>query len=179
TSRRSTARTRATWIRRSRAPRSSKRCTPRPTRCSRRRPTPRRRRTQRKNSYGRPRRRDDLAGLGLGHARAGGRASRRDPRNLAASGGRLDRPHLRYAEGMTLLHDLRVGLRILRRSRGTSLVAVITLALGIGGATAMFTLLDAVVLRPLPYPPPDRLPPPPPPRPPPPPPHPPPPAPPL
>src|SRR5919199_5294534 len=48
-------------------------------------------------------------------------------------------------------------LRTLARTPGFSLIAFVTLALGIGAATAVFTLLDAVVLRPLPYPNADRL----------------------
>lgn len=48
--------------------------------------------------------------------------------------------------------ETRLAARALRRSPGFTLVAFITLALGIGAATAIFTLLDSVVLRPLPYP---------------------------
>jgi len=48
--------------------------------------------------------------------------------------------------------EVRLAVRGLRRSPGFSLVVFATLALGIGAATAIFTLLDAVVLRPLPYP---------------------------
>lgn len=48
--------------------------------------------------------------------------------------------------------ETRLAARALRRSPGFSLVVFITLALGIGAATAIFTLLDDVVLRPLPYP---------------------------
>jgi len=57
----------------------------------------------------------------------------------------------------TLLQDVRFGWRLLRRSPGFTLPAVLALALGIGATTAVFTLLDRVVLRPLPYPDPDRL----------------------
>jgi predicted permease len=53
--------------------------------------------------------------------------------------------------------DLRSALRQLRRRPGVTLVAVIALAIGIGGATAIFSVLDATLLRPLPYPRPEAL----------------------
>jgi putative ABC transport system permease protein len=56
-----------------------------------------------------------------------------------------------------LIQDLRFGLRVLGRSRSFTIAAVLALALGIGGTTTMFTLLDRVLLRPLPYPRSDRL----------------------
>jgi putative ABC transport system permease protein len=57
----------------------------------------------------------------------------------------------------TLLHDLRLGLRAMRRQPGFAAAAVAALALGIGGSTAMFSVVDAVLLRPLPYPDPERI----------------------
>ncbi|HMD34045.1 MAG TPA: ABC transporter permease [Vicinamibacterales bacterium] len=57
----------------------------------------------------------------------------------------------------TFLQDVRFGWRLLRRSPGFTIAAVLALALGVGATTAVFTLLDRVVLRPLPYPSPDRL----------------------
>ncbi len=57
----------------------------------------------------------------------------------------------------SLIQDLRDGIRQLFRQRGSSLVAVLTLALGIGASTAIFSVVDATMLRPLPYPDPEQL----------------------
>jgi putative ABC transport system permease protein len=53
--------------------------------------------------------------------------------------------------------DLRQSIRILKSKPGFTLMAVLMLALGIGSCTAIFTVVNAVLLRPLPYPEPDKL----------------------
>ena len=56
-----------------------------------------------------------------------------------------------------LVQDIRYALRSFLRAPGFTLVALVTLALGIGGTTAIFTIVDGVLLRPLPYSDPGRI----------------------
>jgi predicted permease len=67
----------------------------------------------------------------------------------------------RDARGVTLLEslaqDLRFGLRVLRRSPVFAVVAILALALGIGANTAIFSVIDAALLNPIPFPEPNRI----------------------
>ncbi|HWK11086.1 MAG TPA: ABC transporter permease [Vicinamibacterales bacterium] len=58
---------------------------------------------------------------------------------------------------MTFLQDVRYAVRLLRRSAALSAIIVVSLAIGIGANTAIFSVVNALLLKPLPYPAPDRL----------------------
>ncbi len=105
----------------------------------------------------------ELMALGLSAEEARRRAEsafgdvervREELRDIRVERRRLER---RRARRGGWLRDVRIAGRRLRRSPGYALVAVLTLALGIGATVAMFTVLNAVVLRALPYPDSDRL----------------------
>ena len=101
------------------------------------------------------------AGMSEGDARAqalrefGHRDS--SARILAGLGEHVERRRRIGRFAAELRQDAALGLRLLRRAPGFAAVAILTLALGIGANTAIYSVLDAVLLRPLPYPQPDRV----------------------
>ena len=82
------------------------------------------------------------------------REARQRRQQIAAHPDESRGPHGLMPGGMSMhgfLHDLRHGLKLLGRQPGTSALAIATLALGIGVSTAIFSVVDAVILRELPY----------------------------
>jgi predicted permease len=106
---------------------------------------------------------DELVGEGWPEADARAEAQRRfgDLVRIADQcqdiGWQRERRWRRREMVADVMRDLRYALRSLSRSSGFAAIAVLTLALGIGATTAIFTVVNGVVLRPLPFEDPDRL----------------------
>jgi len=97
------------------------------------------------------------SGLSPDAARA---KARRELGAVGEFGGRPGAPDERPgagAVGESIVRDLRIAARSLLRTPGFSVIAVLTIALGVGATTAVYSAIDGVLLRPLPYPAPDRL----------------------
>ena len=74
-----------------------------------------------------------------------------------ASERRLIQRERRMTLGDEIISDLRMALRSARRARGFTFTAMLTVALGVGATTAVFSLVEAILVRPLPYPQPERI----------------------
>jgi predicted permease len=105
----------------------------------------------------------ELMGQGWGEAEAWREARRRfgDVERIRRESGRLRRSARTREQGRGMMRamgqDVVLAVREVTRQRGLSALVVVTLALGIGFATALFSVVDGVLLRPLPYGEPDRL----------------------
>jgi putative ABC transport system permease protein len=106
---------------------------------------------------------DELVSRGMSPGAARAEAERRLGdmgalrRELEALNRRVERGRHRRESLAALIRDARFSLRQLRKEPVFALVSLATLALGIGASVAMFTVVNGVLLRPLPYPEPDRL----------------------
>jgi predicted permease len=98
---------------------------------------------------------DDLRAQGLSEAEARATARRRFGNVTRVAETFYESNRWRWAD--TLWRNIRFGVRMIARSPGSSVVAIVVLALGIGATTAIFTLLNAVLLRNLPVEQPDQL----------------------
>jgi predicted permease len=98
---------------------------------------------------------DAWGARGLSRARAR-RAARLEMGSLAATRDQI-REHRWENRIETLIADVRIAIRRLRRRPAFAAATVVTLALGIGANTAIFTVIDGVLLQPLPYPHPEQL----------------------
>jgi predicted permease len=92
---------------------------------------------------------EQLVAAGVGRAEARARAVRRFGDATRVREECIDERGVRPLEDV--VQDLRVGARVLRRSPGVTAVSVITLAIGLAAATTIFSVIDGVLLKPLPY----------------------------
>ncbi len=85
------------------------------------------------------------------------RVPRRGPRGGSGGPSEHSFPTLRMFPHMSMFHDLRQSFRALKREPGFAALAILTVALGIGANTAIFSIVNGTLLRPLPFAQPDRL----------------------